>query len=323
MVKKIETHWIILGVIALIAIMYFATGGFQFAAVPGVPGVPGIAPGYATTIRTSGYDPIAGSLVATNAELRASDGTTIVGATSIPSALTSLTTSGANTFDGFVYIGNDNLESGWTDRGTEYYINKKAVSWVNKAGDISFERISTYAEATPTFTGYDDGTAETTLNVSVGSGSTVTTTELRMEPSSNAVLGNPIFTRPLAVCFNESTTGLFEEIRPSQYDEIIPAPGFMSGRNVIKSQCYVLPTSALYEGVSGQPQFYRFYIRIEAKSGTDPVPGNDVHTVLLDKSYYLDDNQNWVEGWGAEHVQTSDHDVAMASIGNTKIIYFT
>lgn len=313
----------ILAAIAVVAVLYF-TGGLNFQTAPSIPSTPGAqAPGFATNVKTSAYDPIAGALVNVSAELRTSDGTTIVGETSVPQVLTTLTSSGPNTFDGFIIIGNDNLESGWTDRGTEYYLTKKAVSWVNKAGDIAFERVPTYAEGTPTWTGYDDGIAETTLNVSVGSGATVMTIQLKIEPSSNAVLGNPAFSRPLAICFNESSAGTFEEIRPAQYDEIIPAPGFLAGKNIIKNQCYVLSTSALYEGVSGQQQFYSFPIRIEANAGVDPGVTHNSYAILLDKSYYLDDNQNWAEGWGAEHVQSADHDIGMDSVANTKTIYFS
>jgi len=121
---------------------------------------------------------------------------------------------------------------------------------------------------------------------------------------------------------NESTAGKFEEIRPTQYDEIIPVPGFLSGTNVIKSQCYVLPTGALYEGVAGQPQFYRFYIRIEAKAGTDPAVTDSSGVTLLDLTYYKDDNQVWKSGFGDESNSLTDTDVGMASKQYSKLIYF-
>lgn len=189
---------------------------------------------------------------------------------------------------------------------------------------MSFDRIPTYPEATPIWTCYNDGVAVSVCNITVGSGATVTTTELKIAPSSKAVLGNPQFSRPLAICFGEAsgTVGKFEEIRPQQYDEIIPAPGFLSGYNIIRSQCYVLPTGALYDGVANQPAFYRFYIRIQAKAGTDPNVSDSVNVYLLDKTYYKDDNQVWQSGWGAEFSQKADTDIGMDAIANKMVIYF-
>ena len=316
MAKGIKIEWILIALVVIGAFWYMSST--QQGVTPGPSGQ--VAPGFAAVVKVSGYHPITGTMATVNTELWGSDNVQTVGETISAGALTTLTSTAPNTFNGYMMLGNDNFES-TTDRISEVYYHKKVVSWTNKAGDIAFDRVPLYNESTVSWVTYDDGTAESNISFAVGSGATVTTTELRIEPSSNSVLGNPDFSRPLAICFNESTSGLFEEVRPAQYDEIISVPGFLSARNVIKSQCYVLQTPALYEGVQGQPQFYRFYIRMEAKAGTDPSASNWIGVILLDKTYLKDDNQVWQSGFSDESAISSDTDVGMDALAQHKPIY--
>src|SRR3990167_2754478 len=192
------------------------------------------APGFAAALSVSGQNPVAGALVALNGELWTNNDGQITGETSVASALASLGTNLPNTFDGYVMIGND-VEQSTTDRGTEYYYRKAPVSWTNVGGLQTLERISTYAEGTPTWTGKDEGTVEATTNITVDSGESDTTLSLKIQTSASAYLGNPdpalnSFSggAKLAVCFNESAGGLLDPqlTRPSVATESL---GYIPG----------------------------------------------------------------------------------------------
>lgn len=147
---------------------------------------------------------------------------------------------------------------------------------------------------------------------------------MKIAAGADACLGNPDFSRPLAVCFNGSTQALanqFDEIRPTSYDSKIGIPDFLSGNAIIGGDCYVLPTSALCDYAE-----YRFYIVLDAKSGENPTPGTNeqANAILLDKTYYKDDDGNWKTDWGYDSDITTDSDIGMVSeTANTKAIYFT
>lgn len=314
--------------VAMVALFYVGTGGtMRFAGVDTGGGASGggssgggARPGFAATVKTSGYDPLASSLTGVNGELWTSADVQVAGETSVASTLTALSSNAPNDFDGYIMIGNDNYESG-TDRGTEYYYTKYPVSWSGHAGDISFERISTPGEGTPTWTGYDDGTVEATTNITVGSGQTVTSTELKIAAGSNVYLGNPEFEYPLAVCFNATgsgaggSTGDWDEVRPQNYVEKIDAPDFLNGLNIINGECFVLPTGALSDY-----EEFRFYIVMDAASGVNPAAGNSVYAYLLDKTYFKDDMNVWRAGWGDDSETGTDSDIGLATVGNEKQI---
>lgn len=324
-----------LGILAVAVIVGFVTGYIPLpdtapvtGAVVGdgttVVGAPS-SNGFATSVSTSGYDPIGASATNVNAELWEvrSDGSmsNVVGETNANAGVTSLATTLPNTFNGFIMIGNDDATSG-TDRGTEYYYSKNSVSWANREGLIVFDRLPTYAEGTLTESGYDDGTLESTLNVTVGSGSRVTTTELRIEVSADAVFGNPEVSRPIAVCFNETTAGMFSEIKPKSFDSTIPVPEHLSSFSYL-SPCYVLPISALQEGVAGEQSSYRFGIDIEANAGQNPGVTDNSHALFLDATYYQNDAGEWVTGFEDKSSTTADADIGSAnSNDNFQIIWF-
>jgi hypothetical protein len=106
MARGIKTEWVILGFIVLILLVVYLSGGFKIPQAAVQPtGEGGAPPGYATSIKVSGYDPINAVLTNVNAELWSSDNTQIVGETQANAALTTLTSNGANTFSGYIMIG--------------------------------------------------------------------------------------------------------------------------------------------------------------------------------------------------------------------------
>ncbi len=284
--------------------------------------VTGGGSGFATSVSASGLDPLLGSLGNINVELwetrSSGDEQQVVAETQANAALASLSTNLPNTFNGFIMAGNDDLTSG-TDRGTEYYYSRNPVSWVDRPGLITFDRLNTYAEGTLTETGYDDGTIESTVNITVGAGGRVTTTELRIETAADTVFGNPQVPRPIAVCFNETTAGMFSEIKPKQFESTMAVPGFLSAFSYI-TPCYVLPIDALQEGVAGEQSTYRFGIDIEADGTQNPVNADNSHALFLDATYYQNDNLDWVVGFEDVTDLGTDTDVGSDNLADNFIV---
>lgn len=279
--------------------------------------------GYATTVKASALDKYTGSLAVVNMELWSSDNKQYVAETLSNAELTTLTTDAPNTFSGYLMVGNDNFESA-TDRGTDYYYTKYPVSWKNQ-GTVVFDRIPVCKESTVTWTGYDDGVAETTLNVSVGTDQTITSTELKIAAGGDSCLGNPQLEYPLAVCFNVSGTGAGSKL--SDWDEVkvansagtIDAPGFIEGKSIIGGKCYVLPVPKALEDYAS----FRFGIVLDPATGVDPGTGAVIYAHLLDKTYYKNDDGLWVVGFGDESNVGSDSDIGIQTLGNEKAIYLS
>lgn len=137
---------------------------------------------------------------------------------------------------------------------------------------------------------------------------------MKLKSGSDSCIGNPSIPRPLAVCFNASsstTESYWDEIRPLSYDSIISAPQNLAGSAIVGGICYILPTEALCDYAE-----YRFGFVLDAKTGSNP--GGDpavdfVDAILLDKTYYKDDNNNWVVGWEDVSDLASDADIGMVS----------
>jgi hypothetical protein len=285
--------------------------------------------GYATTLQGYARNPINSSGAYINMELREAGGSKVVTETAVPGALTSLSTAAANTFNGYIMAGNDDKES-TTDRGLDMYYVKRDISWVSKS-PVTVDDITVLPESTITWTGFDLNAAETVLNATVG------TTEyldikLRMTASSGA-FGNPTLPQSVAVCFNASTdaTGtksVFEYIKPMANYREIDVPGFMTGENIIGGKCYVLTDiDALIDDPSAtsstarQPTFYEFGIRI--KPSSNPATTVDpIDVIALDQTYYLNDDEKWVYGFGDESsAQGEDKDVGVLNLANTKNLW--
>jgi len=310
--------------IAVAAILFF-TGFIKFA--PQTESAMGSgetqtsgAVGYATTLTVGGVNAITGASVDVNGEAFSNDLSFATGEIQVNSQPETLSSAAPNTMSGYAILWNDANQG--TDRGTEVYARKVPFSYQNKGtyqikdADGSLW-VKLYDESTPTWTGYDDGSAESTLNITVGSGQTVTSTELKIAAGSDAVLGNPDFDRPLAVCFNASSLSDWDEIRPTNYVGTFSPCEKFSGRNML-DKCYILPTGALKDY-----EEYRFYIVLDAATGTNPGPGATVYAYLLDKTYYKNDQGMWESGWCDDSVEGTDYDPGIAAIGNEKVIHIT
>lgn len=210
-------------------------------------------------------------------------------------------------FSGYLMTGEDNGSS------PDYYFVKTPVSWGCDGTPILDGVIKVVPESSVTFTSYDDGTSESTWNVSVGT-SKVTSAELKIESSSGECIGNPSISRPIGICINGTAAVLshFNDIKPTGVSETFPTPGFLTGQTTVKD-CYVLPTEALCDGT-----FYRFYITIDPIS--NPTQDTDnVYFTLVTKNWYLNDDQFYEIGWEDKSDLVSD--AAIGITGQVKILY--
>lgn len=212
-------------------------------------------------------------------------------------------------FDGYLISGKDNGSA------PDYYFKKTPVSWTCDGTPVLDDVIYITEESTITFTGYDDGTSESTWNISVGT-TKVTSAELKIESAADKCIGNPNINRPIAICINgtASTIGKFNEIKPTGVSKTVSVPGFLSSAtNVLK--CYELPTPALCDGA-----FYRFYLTIDPVS--DPGATESVSVFLLDKTLYENDDKYYVEGWEDSSDIAADTDIGITA-SNLKQLAFS
>lgn len=258
---------------------------------------------------------ITGGSATTATELWTKDHGLVAGQVNVSSA-TSVSTNVPMYFDGYILVGND-AEQSTTDTGTEYYYQKRELKY-GCQGVFTEPDFLVAPEGTPTFTGYDDNTAETTLNVTIGSGATYVKASLKFEASADAYVGNPAFARPFALCFNESDSGTFDEIRPKNYDSIVPLPDYLEGYQYL-SDCYVLPFGALKDGeLSPEIPLY-----IKARSGQNPGVDNTSYATLIEYGFSKDDSGRWRAGWLDDSVEGTDRDLGIATFAScTKAINF-
>lgn len=282
--------------------------------------------GYASTLTAGGINSITGASVDVNSEIYANDGTFSVAETQTDSQPESLSTAAPNSMAGYLIIGNDADQSG-TDRGTEVYYRKVPFEYQNKGtyqikDTDGGQWIKLTDEGVPTLSGYDDGTAESTLNVSVGSGQTVTSTEIKIAAPTDAAIGNPDFPNPVGICFNVSDESKWDEIRPSSYVDTFDSCEVHSGRSMLDT-CYVLPTDAIQDY-----EEYRFYIVLDAATGQDPATGatpDYAYAYLMDKTWYKNDQGVWESGWCDDSSQGTDYDpgIAATTATNDLAIWFS
>lgn len=278
--------------------------------------------GYATTLSVGGMNALTSAPVDVNGEIFSNDKSFSVAETQVNTQPKTLSSAAPNSMAGYLLLGNDAGQSS-TDRGSEVYYRKIPFSYTNKGAFQITDKggsilVKLYNETTPTWTGYDDGTAESTLNVTVGSGQTITSTELKIAAGAGGCLGNPDFEYPLAVCFNVSTTSDWDSIRPTSYVSTVDACEVHSGSNIL-GDCYVLPTDALCDY-----EEYRFHIVVDPATGVNP-PADDTdyaYAFLIDKTWYKNDNNEWESGWCDDSLLGTDQDPGLTAYGNTKAIYF-
>jgi len=306
--NKGKADWLLI-LIFLIA-LGIMTGYIKISGI-GMPEVPEQKPGFGQLVSFSvkGVDKYTGSAVNVNAELWSDENKQMKAETQVNQALTSLGTDYPNTFSGYVMLGNDNYES-TTDRGTEYYYVKYPVSWTDKQGLLTEDTIYTYAEETATgtslWTFYDDNTAETTANITIGSGGTYTAASVKLKSSSNKCFGHPELSNAVGFCFNESTSGMFKEVKPQINSGTFTPPEFLSGKNII--DCYYV-TEAVCDG-----KYFETDLYFEAEAGQDPTTSDYVFIIPVDKCYFLNDNNRWEVGFGDNSALASDTDCGIDSI---------
>lgn len=323
MVEKMKDVWIV----ALIAIIGFIGVGALIYLKPTEVTVTGqdYTPSQAgtgvqatcdltqkSTLVASTLNGITGSAATTEAHVYSSNHGKLAGPVNVSTA-TSVTTNMPMYFDGYVIIGNDDAQS-TTDVGTEYYFRKIPVT-IGCDGSYVLPDTKVYEEGAVTFTFYDDGTSESTANVTIGSGETYKKAALKFEASANDYVGNPDFDRPFGLCFNESTAGMFEAIRPKNYDGTFRLPQYLAGYNY-KPDCYILPFGALKDGeISPEVPLY-----IEARSGQDPGVTANVSATLVEYCWSKDDALRWRVGWADDSVDGTDTFCGIDDFTNTQTI---
>ncbi|MHA1972912.1 MAG: hypothetical protein ACTSW1_07965 [Candidatus Hodarchaeales archaeon] len=219
---------------------------------------------------------------------------------------------------GYVMMGNDNhLGRGRSDLGSEYYFHKVDFSYGPCEGRFDLPEQEVVAETTPTWTGYDDQSAEATTNITVGSGETVTTLSIKVQAGADGCLGNPEIPNSFAVCFNVSNTALWDEIRPDNYVSKIPAPAYLDQYNILDDTCYVIGDAVCdYDS-------YKFDVVLDAAASQNPGTADYMYVFVLDKTYYIGDDQKWTQGWGMDSDLVTDTDIGVTSLGNEKAVWFT
>lgn len=298
---------VVFGMIAVFAIAGTMYGGTTFITTDdgddsGTQIQTGV--GYSTTVTAGAKHAINKTTLDVNGQIYG--GEWVSSETQVNACPTDVDTSAPNTLSGFMMIGNDADQSG-TDRGGEIYYRKIPFSYSNK-GTYTIKDtdgglwIDLYPEDTgPTFTFYDDGSSEDTANITIGSGATVTTGELRIQASADEAIGNPAFSNSVALCFNTSDNGKWDEIRPDSYIETVDACDAYNGYNVL-GDCYVV-SDALVDYES-----WRDYLVFDAAAGKDPVSTDYAYVWIMDKAWYQNDKDEWVSGFCDDSAEGTDVD---------------
>jgi len=313
--RKGKSDLLVLGLFILAVLVL--TGTIKLGSVT-MPSLPSGGVGYATTLSAGATNAITGATDDVNAEVFANDNSWVSGEVNVNALPTTISTSAPNSLDGYMIIGNDANQG--TDRGTEVYRRKIPVHYVNKGtyqipdtdGSVW---VKLYDEGTPTWTGYDDGSAESPLNITIGSGQTVTSVELKIAAPADACIGNPDFDHPIGVCFNASDTSKFDEIRPASFvGKFEPCEAF-NGKNIV-GDCYILPAHAICDY-----EEYRFAVVIDAASGVNPDASDFVNAIPMDLTWYKNDQGMWEAGWCDDSEEGTDYDPGIDGLANAKTIY--
>jgi hypothetical protein len=315
---KGKDNMLVYGALLFVGYLIY-TGSIALPAAPQVAAGAGDIVTTTSTVTMSAINAISGATLDVNGVMKADSGWR--SPENQISILGDTIATAPNDFVGDVYFGNDANQG--TDRGTEVYFRKIPLSYTNQLTPMVLDTdggsyVKLYAEATSiSWTGYDDGSAEATLNVSVASGATVTSTELKMAAPTDAAIGNPDFTNPLGVCFNATVISDWDELRPTNYVSTFSPPDFLRGKSVV-GDCYVLPTEAVIDYAE-----YRFYIILDAASGVDPVAGENVYVIPMDYTWHYNDAGEFVAGFGDDSDQGTDYDPGIDGLANAKVIYLS
>lgn len=258
-----------------------------------------------------------------NAELWNSADQQIATETAVNSANVQLTSVLPQQFSGYVMLGNDNFAS-TTDRGQEYYYRKILVPNTGFTGRVDVGQQPVAIESGITWTGYRDGVSQTTWNETSGitAGATNNIMEVKFAADAGAFLGNPDLTsadHPLAMCFNETTAGTFDYVKPANNDgQLSATPKFLTGKNILS--CWNLQTGPIKD--SG---YYRVPLVIKALPGatTAGMSGsNRIGVMLLDKCFIKDDNTKWGLAYGKDSGISTSTDCGINAVSAATFLSF-
>lgn len=307
----------------------------------GTPTGGGCFGGLYVDVTVGGKETITGSAVGVNAETFTASGAEVAGETSVASAITKAASAVFPVQNsGYIMIGNDQAQSA-TDRGTEYYYYKKPFNVGCEPAIVGF--VNLYAEGTPTYTCYDDGTAESTCNITIGT-SVIDTTKIKITTSANAYLGMPNagdnmpIRYPLGICINASSSSDWDKIYPSPYASSYTdqALGVVNGKfdspdylvantsiDTIIGDCYVLDTTALRDPAGeGLPRYTEFWLIFDptASATIDITDHTSIH--LINLCWSKNDDMKWRLGWLDDSEQGTDKLCGLDPITDgTKLIY--
>lgn len=307
--------------IAIIAALYLTGNLGGVTTIQQIGGQPGF--GQLVTLQVKGNNKYNGTGVNVNAELYGSDDGQKVSETSIARVLTQLSAALPNSFSGYVMIGNDNYESS-TDRGQDWYYKKYPVSWSGMQGLLPYDNIDLYAEGAETgdmaTDFYDSNTLESTANISIATGGSYTSATVRLLSTAQNNTGNPDFNGqyPLMLCFNETDSGDFFEIKPVNNAGSEPIPGFLRGSNVVS--CWKIPTNALSDGATFDVVLY---YKLNSGESVTAAGSDASYIIVVDKCYVRNDAQKWIAAYSDESDLVSDTDCGMPSAAVAIPVYLT
>lgn len=308
---KTKMNWTAILVVAgIIAVAYFGynQGWFtQQAAVtqpvqPAAPATSGgcqadeatLIAGLRSYVNGTGINTIAAQSLYNNLDTR------IIAPTTITAYPNQISTAGPASFDGYILTGNDD------NSGIDIYYTKTPVSY----GCTGLYRTPTDTqgaiESNVSFQGYDDNSAESIWNITVGT-TLVDSASLKITSDSKECIGNPDFDRPIMVCVNGSTSTLakLNEISVAGVSKSSYNPQVLTDKTSVKG-CYILPTQRLCNGES-----YTFNIRIDPTS--DPGITDVVEWCVFDKTYYENDDNVYVPGWEDTSSYVAASDIGLPS----------
>jgi len=282
------------GILLLVVLLIAAALATGKIKMPGVEKPYAVTPvggyGQLVNLYLQGRDVYRGTAVNVTAELWTNDNKQLVSEYVVDSTLTNISSSLPNDFNGYIMLGKDNfVTSSGYEVGDNYYYTKYPVSWSGKQGIISYDNIPVYAEEIATgsslWTFYDDNTAETTPNITVGSGGTYSAASVKLMSSSNNCTGNPELDgyngkKAIGFCFNATNDEKWKEIKPNINSGAFTRPGWLSGKSVV--DCYYV-TDSLCDGSYFETDLY-----FEAEAGENPgisTVTNESYTIVNDTTY--------------------------------------
>ena len=317
--------WIIFGVI-LVAVFAPTTfqnilGGFKFGGGGVTPTTTVLPVGTCDmtqkgTLQVKAIAEYSGEIASVYGDAWNSDGTPLA-SSAVVRDLTSISTNVGMNTDVFGYLGSDNWVTGW-DNGPEMWTERWTYSYPC-VGLKTAPVVSLYNESAVTWTGYEDGTVESSTMLTIGSSGINPAGELKITSGIDACMAHPNYPHQLAVCFgttNVTVDTMIEYIRPKNYISLVPSPGVYDYRWTIGDTCYELPLQAK-ENLCDYGE-YRFGIVTKANSGQNPEGGTvvtGINATVISYGYYKNDAGNWNMGWEFDSETATDKLIGIEDTG--------